>query len=46
MVNDVGFVMTGRGPLIMAVFCEAVTDPNDGERIIGDVARALLDSER
>ena len=46
VVNDVGFIMTERGPLIMAVFCEAVTDPNDGERIIGDLARALLDSER
>ena len=42
VANDVGFVMTDRGPLIMAVFCENPPDPNEGERIIGDVAKALL----
>ncbi len=42
IVNDVGYVMTDRGPFIMAIFCESLTDPNEGERIIGDIARALL----
>jgi beta-lactamase class A len=42
VTNDVGFVMTDRGPVIMAVFCENVLDPNDGERIIGDISKALL----
>jgi beta-lactamase class A len=40
--NDVGFVMTPRGPLVLAVFCEAVADPLEGERVIGDVAAAAL----
>ena len=42
VANDVGFVMTAGGPVIMAVFCENPPDPNEGERIIGDVARVLL----
>jgi len=45
VANDVGFVMTDKGPMIMAVFCENLSDPNEGERIIGDVARALLGSQ-
>lgn len=40
--NDVGFVMTSAGPLVLAVFCEAVVDPLEGERVIGDVAAAAL----
>lgn len=44
VTNDVGFVMTDNGPVIMAVFCENVPDANDGERIIGDIASALLGS--
>ena len=42
VTNDVGFVMTGRGPIIIAVFSENVPDPNDGERIIGGISQALL----
>ena len=42
VVNDVGFIMTEGGPLILAVFCEDVADPNEGERLIGDIAKALL----
>lgn len=41
LTNDVGFVMTDRGPLIIAAFCE-LPDPHEGEQIIGDIARALL----
>lgn len=44
VVNDVGFIMTRRGPLIISVFCEAVADPLAGEAMIGDVAAAALDS--
>ena len=42
--NDVGFVMTPAGRLLLAVFCEAVADPLEGERVIGDVAAAALRS--
>lgn len=42
VTNDVGYVMTGRGPVIMAIFCEDMADPHEGERIIGDIAQALL----
>ena len=41
-VNDVGFIMTARGPLILSVYCEKPADPLAGEQIIGDIARAAL----
>jgi beta-lactamase class A len=41
VVNDVGFIMTAQGPLILAIYVE-ITDPNAGEAVIGDVARAAL----
>ena len=41
VVNDVGFVMTDRGPLVLAVFCEGI-DPHAGEQVIGDIAQAAL----
>jgi beta-lactamase class A len=41
VVNDVGFIMTPAGPLVLAVFCE-IGDPNAGEAAIGAVARAAL----
>jgi beta-lactamase class A len=41
VVNDVGFVMTPRGPLLLAIYAE-IADPNDGEAVIGEVARAAL----
>lgn len=40
--NDVGFVMTAAGPVVIAVFCADPADPHEGERIIGEVARAVL----
>ena len=43
VVNDAGFIMTDRGPLILAVFCEAVPDGPTGEQIIGGIAKAALD---
>jgi len=44
VVNDVGFVMTDSGPVIISVYCEQLTDPNWGEQIIGDLSRAALAS--
>ncbi|MCC6717434.1 MAG: serine hydrolase [Acetobacteraceae bacterium] len=41
VVNDVGFVMTSRGPLVLALFCE-IEDPLAGEAALGDVTRAAL----
>jgi beta-lactamase class A len=42
VVNDVGFVFTDRGPLIISVFCERPANPHAGEEIIGEVSRAAL----
>jgi beta-lactamase class A len=41
-VNDVGFVMTPKGPVILSVYVENPPDPLAGEEIIGDVSRAVL----
>ena len=41
VTNDVGFIMTPNGPLILAIYVE-IEDPNAGEAIIGDIARAAL----
>ena len=41
VVNDVGFIMTPHGPLILSVYVE-IADPNAGEAVIGDIARAAL----
>jgi beta-lactamase class A len=41
-VNDVGFIDTKSGLLIVAAFCANPTDPHAGEAIIGDLARAAL----
>lgn len=42
--NDVGFIMTATGPLILAVFCEALPDPHTGEALIGAIAKAALEA--
>ncbi len=42
VINDVGFIMTPKGPAIAAVFVENCPDQLAGEQIIGDVARAVL----
>ena len=42
VANDVGFIMTPKGPAIVAVFTEGLPDTLRGEEIIGDVARAVL----
>lgn len=41
-VNDVGFVMTNDGPLVIAVFVEGIGDVVEGELFISDVTRAVL----
>ena len=41
VVNDVGFIMSANGPLILSIYVE-IPDPNAGEAVIGDVARAAL----
>lgn len=42
VVNDVGFVMTASGPLVLALFCEGLPDAHVGERLVGEVTRAAL----
>ncbi len=42
VVNDVGFVMTNDGPLIVSVFTEDVADVVTGEGIISEITRDLL----
>jgi beta-lactamase class A len=42
VVNDVGFVMTSGGPLILAVFCGSLADAHAGEQLIGDITKAAL----
>ena len=42
VTNDVGYVVTERGTAIMAIFCENQSNPHDGERIVGEIAGALL----
>lgn len=40
--NDVGFIASDRGTLILSIFCEDLPDPHVGEKFIGDVARAAM----
>ena len=42
VVNDVGFVMTDGGPVILAIYCEDLADAHAGEQIAGDIAKAAL----
>lgn len=42
VANDVGFIMTAKGPAIVSVFTENLPDTLRGEEIIGEVARAVL----
>ncbi len=41
-VNDVGFVMTPKGPAILSLYCEKAADTLAGEEILGDLSRAIL----
>jgi len=42
VTNDVGFIETPRGMLVVSAFCEHQDDPHGGEQAIGDVSRAAL----
>ncbi len=42
VVNDVGYIFTKAGPLVVAVFVENPTDPLAGEQIIGEIARSAI----
>jgi beta-lactamase class A len=42
VVNDVGFVTTDRGTVIVSVFCEDLPDMHVGEKVIGDIARQAV----
>ncbi len=42
VVNDVGFVSTADGPMVVAIFTEDVPDLVAGEVIISEIVRALL----
>ena len=42
VTNDVGYVVTEQGPVIMAIFCDNQPNPHDGERIVSDIAGVLL----
>jgi beta-lactamase class A len=44
VTNDAGFVITPKGRLIIAVFCEGMDDQHLGEQTIGDVSRAAFDA--
>jgi len=42
VTNDVGFVTTGEGTLVLAVYCEGLPDQHLGEKAIGDISRAAM----
>jgi beta-lactamase class A len=42
VTNDVGFVISPEGRLIVAVFCEGMPDPQAGEQLIGEISRAAM----
>lgn len=44
VTNDVGFITTPAGTLVVAVFCEDLPDQLSGEEAIGDIARAAMNA--
>ncbi|MBI3978035.1 MAG: serine hydrolase [Chloroflexi bacterium] len=42
VTNDVGFILTEKGRLIVSVFCEGLPDQHVGEQAIGDISRAAM----
>lgn len=42
VTNDVGFVCADGRTLILAVYCEQLPDQHEGERVIGEIARAAF----
>lgn len=45
VVNDVGYIMTNDGPMIIAVFTEDVPDMVAGEVLISEITRAALQQD-
>jgi beta-lactamase class A len=46
VTNDVGFVLTEGGSLVVSVFCEGLPDQHVAEKFIGDLTRAALKATR
>jgi beta-lactamase class A len=44
VTNDAGFVITPKGRLIIAIFCEGMADQHLGEQAIGDISRAAFEA--
>ena len=44
VTNDVGFVTTDAGTLILSIYCEGLADQHVGEKVIGDITRAALEA--
>ncbi len=44
VTNDVGFITTDAGTLIVSIFCEGLADQHVGEKVIGDITRAALEA--
>lgn len=42
VTNDVGFITTERGTLILSIFCEDLADQHVGEQVIGNISRAAM----
>jgi hypothetical protein len=42
VTNDVGFVVSSRGALVVSVFCEGLASEEDGERVIAEIALAAM----
>ncbi len=42
VTNDAGFVTVDGRTLILAVYCELLPDQHEGERVIGEIARAAF----
>lgn len=42
VTNDVGFISTSKGTLVLGVFCENLPDQHVGEQFIGNVSRAAM----
>ena len=46
VTNDVGFVMSDAGTVVISVFCEGFPDQHSGEQAIGEISRAALAATR
>jgi beta-lactamase class A len=42
VTNDVGFITSPAGTLIVSVYCEGLPDQHLGEKAIGDISRAAM----